>query len=91
MVTRIGAAPVLKYSGQTAASQLLGDTFLMAARACLVLGLYSFTLPSTAPLKSEARRSGLQQMHGLYGLGLLFTGIALHGTCHDCFFVSGQI
>ncbi|MCS3514361.1 MULTISPECIES: nucleoside permease [Pseudomonas] len=49
----------------------LRNTFLMAALASLVLGLYSFTLPSTAPLKSETHRSGLKQMLGLDALGLL--------------------
>ena len=53
------------------ASGGLRNTFLMAALASLVLGLYSFTLPSTAPLKSETRRSGLKQMLGLDALGLL--------------------
>jgi nucleoside transporter len=53
------------------ASGGLRNTFLMAALASLVLGLYSFTLPSTAPLKPEPRRSGLKQMLGLDALGLL--------------------
>ena len=53
------------------ASGGLRNTFLMAALASVVLGVYSFTLPSTAPLKSEARRSGLKQMLGLDALGLL--------------------
>ncbi|MGE1155214.1 nucleoside permease [Pseudomonas kitaguniensis] len=53
------------------ASGGLRNTFLMASLASLVLGLYSFTLPSTAPLKSETPRSGLKQMLGLDALGLL--------------------
>lgn len=53
------------------ASGGLRNTFLMAALASLVLGLYSFTLPNTAPLKSETHRSGLKQMLGLDALGLL--------------------
>jgi len=53
------------------ASGGLRNTFLMAALASVVLGVYSFTLPSTAPLKSEDRRSGLKQMLGLDALGLL--------------------
>ena len=53
------------------ASGGLRNTFLMAALASVVLGVYSFTLPSTAPLKSEACRSGLKQMLGLDALGLL--------------------
>ena len=53
------------------ASGGLRNTFLMAALASLVLGFYSFTLPSTAPLKSEVNRTGLKQMLGLDALGLL--------------------
>lgn len=49
----------------------LRNTFLMAAVASLVLGLYSFTLPNTAPLKATAVRGGTMQMLGLDALGLL--------------------
>jgi nucleoside transporter len=49
----------------------LRNTFLMSAIASLLLGLYSFTLPPTAPLKPEAGRVGLKQMLGLDALGLL--------------------
>ncbi|EPM72507.1 nucleoside:h+ symporter [Pseudomonas syringae pv. theae ICMP 3923] len=49
----------------------LRNTFLMAAIASLVLGLYSFTLPGTAPLKTNTARSGTMQMLGLDALGLL--------------------
>ncbi|MEB2626009.1 nucleoside permease [Pseudomonas sp. YuFO8] len=48
----------------------LRNTFLMSAIASLLLGLYSFTLPRTAPLKGEAN-GGLKQMLGLDALGLL--------------------
>ncbi|PKH30704.1 MFS transporter [Pseudomonas sp. 43NM1] len=48
----------------------LRNTFLMAAIASLLLGLYSFTLPRTAPLTAEAG-GGLKQMLGLDALGLL--------------------
>lgn len=49
----------------------LRNTFLMAALASLVLGVYSFTLPSTAPLETNATRGGTLQMLGLDALGLL--------------------
>lgn len=49
----------------------LRNTFLMAAVASLVLGLYSFTLPGTAPLKEQAVSSGIKQSLGLDALGLL--------------------
>ncbi|MCF4994760.1 MFS transporter [Pseudomonas syringae] len=49
----------------------LRNTFLMAAIASLLLGLYSFTLPATAPLKRESGSVGFKQMLGLDALGLL--------------------
>jgi nucleoside transporter len=48
----------------------LRNTFLMSAIASLLLGVYSFTLPRTAPLKGESS-GGLKQMLGLDALGLL--------------------
>lgn len=53
------------------ASGGLRNTFLMAALASLVLGVYSFTLPRTAPLKTENTRTGVKQLLGLDALGLL--------------------
>lgn len=53
------------------ASGGLRNTFLMAALASLVLGVYSFTLPRTAPLKTENSRTGVKQLLGLDALGLL--------------------
>ncbi|RZA12611.1 MAG: MFS transporter, partial [Proteobacteria bacterium] len=43
----------------------------MSAVASLLLGLYSFTLPSTAPLQATSERKGLSQVLGLDALGLL--------------------
>jgi len=48
----------------------LRNTFLMAAIASLALGVYSLTLPATAPLKAEAG-GGIRQLLGLDALGLL--------------------
>ncbi|MGO4004899.1 MULTISPECIES: nucleoside permease [Pseudomonas] len=53
------------------ASGALRNTFLMAALASLLLGVYSFTLPSTAPLKAAQTRTGFKQILGLDALGLL--------------------
>ncbi|WP_332762957.1 MFS transporter [Pseudomonas koreensis] len=53
------------------ASGGLRNTFMMAALASLVLGVYSFTLPRTAPLKTENTRTGVKQLLGLDALGLL--------------------
>ena len=53
------------------ASGALRNTFLMAALASLLLGVYSFTLPSTAPLKAAQARTGMKQILGLDALSLL--------------------
>lgn len=53
------------------ASGGLRNTFLMAALASLALGVYSFTLPKTAPLKADTTRTGVKQILGLDALGLL--------------------
>ncbi|VVQ08248.1 nucleoside permease [Pseudomonas fluorescens] len=58
-------------SQQAIASGGLRNTFLMSAIASLALGLYSFTLPRTAPLPREPGSGGLKQMLGLDALGLL--------------------
>jgi nucleoside transporter len=58
-------------SQQEVASGGLRNTFLMSAIASLVLGVYSFTLPNTAPLKSSAQTGGLKQLLGVDALGLL--------------------
>ena len=56
-------------SSEGIASGLLRRTFLMAAVASLVLGLFSFTLPATPP---KARgESGLRELLGLDALSLL--------------------
>ena len=51
------------------ASGLLRRTFLMAAVASLVLGLFSFTLPATPP--KAGGKSGLGELLGLDALSLL--------------------
>jgi len=56
---------------QTIAAGGLRNTFLMSAVASLVLGLYSFSLPNTAPLKSTGDSPGIKQMLGVDALGLL--------------------
>lgn len=58
-------------SQQAISSGGLRNTFLMSAIASLVLGIYSFSLPRTAPLKPEPGSVGLKQMLGLDALGLL--------------------
>ena len=52
------------------AAGLLRNTFLMSAIASLLLGLYSFTLPSTPPQRG-AGGSGLRETLGLDALALL--------------------
>ena len=58
-------------SQQAISSGGLRNTFLMSAIASFALGLYSFTLPRTAPLPREPGSGGLKQMLGLDALGLL--------------------
>ncbi|VEF11553.1 nucleoside:h+ symporter [Pseudomonas fluorescens] len=58
-------------SQQAIAAGALRNTFLMSALASLLLGLYSFSLPATAPLKSASGSPSLKQMLGVDALGLL--------------------
>jgi nucleoside transporter len=58
-------------SQQAISSGGLRNTFLMSAIASFVLGIYSFSLPRTAPLKPEPGSVGLKQILGLDALGLL--------------------
>jgi len=63
---------VFAWDSQTAiATGALRNTFLMCAVASLLLGLYSFSLPSTPPLARSGQQSGLGQMLGLDALKLL--------------------
>ncbi|WP_295127821.1 nucleoside permease [uncultured Chitinophaga sp.] len=50
---------------------LLKNTFAMAGVASLLLGLYSFTLPKTPPVKNKDQKEGLASMLGLDAIGLL--------------------
>jgi nucleoside transporter len=53
------------------AQGLLGKTFLMCSIASFALGLYSFTLPRTPPLRAGAERARLGSFLGLDALALL--------------------
>ena len=50
---------------------LLRNTFTMAAAASLVLGIYSFTLPSTPPQRDPGATGGVRGALGLDALALL--------------------
>ncbi|WP_447642768.1 MULTISPECIES: nucleoside permease [Chitinophagaceae] len=50
---------------------MLKNTFLMASIASLILGLYSFTLPKTPPVKREGKTEGIAEILGLDALKLL--------------------
>jgi nucleoside transporter len=52
-------------------SGLLKNTFLMAGIASLILGLYSFTLPKTPPVKSKEKRTSISEILGLDAIKLL--------------------
>lgn len=59
-------------SGQGISDGLLQNTFLMAAIASLVLGLFSFTLPKTPPVKvQDAEKASISQVLGLDAINLL--------------------
>jgi len=49
----------------------LRNTFLMSGIASLVLGLFSFTLPRTAPLGGSAEQAGWKEILGIKALTLL--------------------
>ena len=50
---------------------LLKNTFLMSSIASLILGLYSFTLPKTPPVKREGQTESISEILGLDALKLL--------------------
>lgn len=50
---------------------LLRNTFMMAGIASLVLGVYSFMLPKTPPVKSEDKSSSISEILGLDAIKLL--------------------
>jgi nucleoside transporter len=49
----------------------LANTFKMVALASAILGLFSFTLPKTPPVKKKGESTSLSQIIGLDALGLL--------------------
>jgi nucleoside transporter len=72
----IGAGLVISYlfswdSQQAMAQGSLRNTFLMCAAASLALGIYSFTLPRTPPLRHPAPAGELSRALGLDALALL--------------------
>ncbi len=58
-------------NAQNAGQGQLRNTFLMAAIASLLLGLFSFTLPATPPVKNPAEKVSLGRIIGLDALKLL--------------------
>jgi len=50
---------------------MLRNTFMMAGIASLVLGIYSFMLPKTPPVKQEGRSSSVSEILGLDAIKLL--------------------
>jgi nucleoside transporter len=58
-------------SKENVAKGLLKNTFLLSGTAALVLGLLSFTLPKTPPVKSPGEKVSLKQILGLDALKLL--------------------
>jgi nucleoside transporter len=58
-------------SGTGISRGMLRNTFLMCGSASLVLGLYSFTLPRTPPVRQPAASGGIARLPGLDALVLL--------------------
>lgn len=58
-------------STQGIADGMLRNTFLMAAIASGILGVYSFTLPSTPPKVDKSEKVTIREVLGLDALGLL--------------------
>ena len=50
---------------------MLRNTFMMAGIASLILGVYSFMLPKTPPIKQEGRSSSVSEILGLDAIKLL--------------------
>lgn len=50
---------------------LLQNTFLMAAGASALLGLFSFTLPNTPPTATKGEKVSIREILGLDALGML--------------------
>ncbi|MGV3539732.1 MAG: nucleoside permease [Rufibacter sp.] len=50
---------------------MLKNTFMMAGVASLILGLYSFLLPKTPPVKNENKNSSISEILGLDAIKLL--------------------
>jgi nucleoside transporter len=50
---------------------MLRNTFMMAGIASLILGIYSFMLPKTPPVKQEGRSSSISEILGLDAIKLL--------------------
>ncbi len=58
-------------SQENVAKGMLKNTFLLSGIAALALGLFSFTLPKTPPVKSTGEKVSLGQILGLDALKLL--------------------
>lgn len=58
-------------SAQGIGEGLLRNTFMMAGIASLILGIYSFLLPKTPPVKNEEKSSSISEILGLDAIKLL--------------------
>lgn len=63
---------VFKWDGETSVAQgMLKNTFLLSGGAAAFLGLMSFTLPKTPPVKATGEKVSLREIVGLDALKLL--------------------
>ena len=73
IVAGLSISYIFKWDSEEAIGQgLLRNTFLLAAIASLVLGLFSFTLPKTPPVKVDStEKKSISQILGLDAISLL--------------------
>ncbi|TXI33419.1 MAG: MFS transporter [Niabella sp.] len=71
IVAGLSISYIFKWDGANASTGGLKNTFLMAGIASAVLGLFSFTLPKTPPVKSDGEAKSFSQIIGLDALNLL--------------------
>ncbi|MFT4092612.1 MAG: nucleoside permease [Niabella sp.] len=71
IVAGLAISYIFHWDGANASTGALKNTFLMSAIASAILGVFSFTLPKTPPVKTDSDRKSFSQIVGLDALSLL--------------------
>lgn len=71
IIAGLSISYIFHWDGANAATGTLKNTFLMAGIASAVLGIFSFTLPKTPPVKNAEGKRSFSQIVGLDALKLL--------------------